>query len=132
VRVMQGFGKFVPLESNPAFIYDQVRAKADRDNEVAGAQPVARSIQDMQLPVTANGQGDKENGDASHEEDLPSPAPKKMEQPERAPSQQSSNFDLKSHPNAEDDADTQYRNSPQRASVRVKAPPGGRSSGGFW
>ena len=32
---------------------------------------MARSIQDMQLPVTANGQGDKENGDASHEEDLP-------------------------------------------------------------
>jgi len=131
VRVMQGFGKFVPLESNAAYIYDRVRAKADRDNEVAGAQPVARSNEDMQLPVTANG-GDKENGDASHEEDLPSPAPKKLEQPERAPSQQSSNFDLKSHPNAEDDADAQYRNSPQRASVRVKAPPGGRSSGGFW
>jgi len=137
VRVMQGFGKFVALEPSPQFVYDQVRAKAEADADLASAQPVSRSGADMELPasVTNGSNGTKESnggsGDGSSE-DIPSPAPRKSDQPERAPSQQSSNFDLKDHPNAPDDSDSQYRNSPQRASVRVRAPPGGRSSGGFW
>lgn len=130
VRVMQGFGKFVPLLPNAPFIYDKVRAKAEADMDLASAQPVSRSTADMELPLNGNGDSCKENGDSS--EGIPSPAPKKSDQAERAPSQQSSNFDLRSHPNAPDDSDEQYRNSPQRASVRVRAPPGGRSSGGFW
>jgi len=139
VRVMQGFGKFVPLAPNPSFVYDKVRAKEAGELDLARAQPVARSGVDMEIPAGAatngkahhdestNGSGDGADGDG-----IPTPTPKKSDQPERAPSQQSSNFDLRSHPNAPDDIDEQFRNSPQRASVRVRAPPGGRSSGGFW
>jgi len=61
--------------------------------------------------------------------DIPPSSPPKSEQPERAPSQLESSFDLKNHPNPEED-DT--RRTPARASVRVRAPPGGQSSGGFW
>jgi hypothetical protein len=75
------------------------------------------------------------SGDHVPLDEIPSPEPKKSDQPERAPSQQKSSFDLKSHPNNEPhpiDSPVGVRNSPKRASVRVRAPPGGRSSGGFW
>ena len=72
------------------------------------------------------GLNDIANGGAG---DIPAPSPPKSEQPERAPSQLESSFDLKNHPNPEED-DT--RRTPGRASVRVRAPPGGQSSGGFW
>ena len=42
-------------------------------------------------------------------------------------SQQESNFDLKSHPNGEQNLPAQTR----ATSVRIRAPPGGQSSG-FW
>ena len=132
VRVMQGFGKFVPLPPNAPFVYDKVRSNAEV--ELAGAQPVVRSEDDMAIPAT-NGKAAQESngsGDSQGDDEIPPPTPKKSEQAERAPSQQSSNFDLRSHPNAPDAMDDQYRSSPQRASVKVRAPPGGKSSGGFW
>jgi len=61
--------------------------------------------------------------------EIPPPSPPKKEQPEKAPSQHESSFDLKDHPNPENE---DVRRTPGRSSVRVRAPPGGQSSGSFW
>ena len=65
------------------------------------------------------------NGNSA--EEMPPPTPTKSGKAEKAPSQQESNFDLRSHPNGDESLPAQ-----PKASVRVRAPPGGRSSGGFW
>ena len=129
IRVMQGFGRFLPVEPYAPFVYDQVRAK-----EMSDAEPMAvdRSAADME--VMTNGGG---NGGAG---DIPPPTPPKTDQAVPAPSQQLSSVDLTSHPNPDAPAAAAVevstpvttRQSPTRSSVRVRAPPGGRSSGGFW
>jgi hypothetical protein len=58
---------------------------------------------------------------------MPPPTPTKSDKAEKATSQQESNFDLKSHPNGEQNMPAQTR----ATSVRIRAPPGGQSSG-FW
>ena len=60
--------------------------------------------------------------------DIPPPTPPKKDQAEKAPSQHESSFNLNDHPNT---PDFDERRTPARASVRVRAPPGGQSSG-FW
>ncbi len=59
-------------------------------------------------------------------EEIPPPEPVEEERPT---SQHRSNFDLNSHPDTPDF--DEVRASPSRSSVRVRAPPGGKSSG-FW
>jgi hypothetical protein len=61
--------------------------------------------------------------------DIPPPTPTKSNQAEKAPSQHESSFDLRDHPNT---PDFDERRTPGRSSVRVRAPPGGQSSGSFW
>ena len=130
IRCMQGFGRFIPLSPFASHIFEKIRARQEDSGSLSTVQPVIRSDADMEI---LKGQT---NGNGNHKEidEIPSPERKKSEQAERAPSQQSSNFDLKDHPTTEPH---QFdvpgmRNSPQRASVRVRAPPGGNSSGGFW
>ena len=72
------------------------------------------------LQVTLASKGDST-------EDIPPPTPTKSGKAEKASSQQESNFDLRSHPNGEQ----QDLPAQPKASVRVRAPPGGQSSG-FW
>ena len=72
----------------------------------------------LQINVASNG---------NSAEEMPPPTPTKSDKPEKATSQQESNFDLKSHPNGEQNLPAQTR----ATSVRVRAPPGGQSSG-FW
>ena len=130
VRVMQGFGRFIPVSPFAPHIYEKIRARQEESISLSGVQPVIRSEADMEIPskLSTNGSGDHNAHDG-----IPSPERKKSEQPERAPSQQTSSFDLKDHPNSDPHPiDSPMRNSPQRASVRVRAPPGGNSQGGFW
>ena len=131
VRVMQGFGRFIPLSPFASHVYEKVRARQECSTSLAMVQPVIRSEADMEIakPITNGNSGNHEEADG-----IPSPERKKSEQAERAPSQQNSSFDLKDHPNNEPHPidDAAIRNSPRRASVRVRAPPGGQSSGGFW
>lgn len=130
IRCMQGFGRFIPLSPFASHIFEKVRARQDASASLSIVQPVIRSEADMEILKRET------NGNGNHKEidEIPSPERKKSEQAERAPSQQSSSFDLKDHPKTEPH---QFdvpgvRNSPQRASVRVRAPPGGNSAGGFW
>lgn len=116
IRVMTGFGKFVPLEPHAPFVYDKVRAKEEAD--AMPRRGVVRTEEDM----ATNGDG----------EDLPRPSPPPSNVAEPAQSQQQSNFDLRSHPNGPDESASAARAGSARASVRVRAPPGGKSSGGFW
>lgn len=116
IRVMQGFGRFLPLKPFSAFVYDKVRAKEEAD-----AMPrVERSLNDMEISTNGNGAGG----------DIPPPTPPKVNYAVPSPSQHESHFDLRSHPNTPD-VDVS-RASPTRSSVRVRAPPGGKSHGSFW
>jgi hypothetical protein len=115
------------------YIFEKVQARQEESISLNVVQPVIRSEADMVIPLKLVSNGG--SGDHVPLDEIPSPEPKKSDQPERAPSQQKSSFDLKSHPNNEPhpiDSPVGVRNSPKRASVRVRAPPGGRSSGGFW
>ncbi len=113
LRVMQGYGKFIALPPYGAHVYEKVRAK---EAEMRSATAVIRSSSES-LPSNGNSV-----------EAVPPPTPVKSDKAEKAASQQESSFDLKSHPNGNGD-----HQAPQaKASVRVRAPPGGRSSGGFW
>jgi len=109
LRVMQGFGKFLPLPTFAPHVYEKVRA---REAEARSASAVIRTES-------------KSSTNGNSVEDIPPPTPTKSTQAAKAPSQQSSHFDLKAHPTGE----------PQpaipKASVKVRAPPGGLSSG-FW
>lgn len=133
IRVMQGFGRFLPLAPFSPHIFEKVHARKEDSINLSLVQPVIRSEADMEIPskMASNGA----SGDHETENEIPSPEPKKSDKAEKAPSQQTSSFDLKQHPNNEPhpiDSPVGVRNSPQRASVKVRAPPGGRSSGGFW
>lgn len=114
VRVMQGFGSYIPLPPFCKFIYDQVREK-----EMSDAEPRAVTRSPQPDPIS--------NGNSS----IPPPTPPNSSQPQRAPSQHTSSVDLTSHPLPPEENNA-IRGSPQRSSVRVRAPPGGRSSGSFW
>ena len=129
VRVMQGFGRFIPLSPFAPSIFEKVRSRQEESISLSVVQPVIRSDADMEIakPASTNGTHSSET------DDIPSPERKKSEQPERAPSQQNSSIDMRDHPNSEPHPiDSPARNSPKRASIRVRAPPGGTSSGGFW
>ncbi len=125
IRVMQGFGNFLPVAPHAAFVYDKVQEKEMSD---AAPRAVERNESDMEV-MTNGGPGG----------DIPPPTPPKTDQAVPAPSQQISHVDLTAHP----DPDTtpsavaaasaaSAGESPTRSSVRVRAPPGGKSSGGFW
>ena len=71
-----------------------------------------------EIPLSSNG---------NSVEEMPPPTPTKPAQAEKAKSQQRSQFDLRSHPNGD-----QALPEPKVTSVKIKNPPGGRSSGAFW
>ena len=109
-RPMQGFGLYRELEPFNADLYDKIREQ----KENMPVRAVKRTPVD--LPV-ANG---------ATPEEMPPPEPADDEKPS---DQQRSSVDLTSHPDTPD-FDTS-RASSARSSVRVRAPPGGASSG-FW
>lgn len=111
LRVMQGFGKFLPMAPFAPHVYEKVRAK---EAEARSTTAVIRA----EINVASNG---------NSAEEMPPPTPTKSDKAEKATSQQESNFDLKSHPNGEQNMPAQTR----ATSVRIRAPPGGQSSG-FW
>ena len=108
-RPMTGYGQYQPLPPYTPYMYDKIREK----NEKAKIEPVARSEQDM---ATINGI-----------ENIPPPTPEALICPNN---QQRSSVDLNSHPQTPDFDSASH--SPGRSSVRVRAPPGGNTSGGFW
>ena len=112
LRVMQGFGKFLPMPVFAPHVYEKVRAK---EAEARSTSAVIRT----ELSMSPNGN--------SADESMPPPTPTKPTQAEKAKSQQETQFDLRSHPNGD-----QGLPPPKATSVRVRAPPGGRSSGAFW
>jgi len=114
-RPMTGYGQFQPLPPFAPHVYDQLREKKN----VNTVSPVARTAEDM---VTTNGT-----------EDIP---PESPEEENKVTNQQRSSVDMTAHPQTPDFDD--FRNSPSRNSVsqqsgqiRVRAPPGGQSTG-FW
>merc|ERR1719510_1727656 len=111
LRVMQGFGKFLPMSAFAPHVYEKVRA-----NE-AKARATSAVIR-AEIPSSSNG---------NSVEEMPPPTPTKPAQAEKAPSQQRSQFDLLSHPNGD-----QALPEPKVTSVKVRQAPGGRSSGAFW
>jgi len=109
-RPMQGFGLYRELEPFNHDLYDRIRLQKE-------SMPV-RAVQrtPMDLPMT--------NGASSDE--MPPPEPEDDDKPS---DQQRSSVDLTSHPDTPDFETS--RASSARSSVRVRAPPGGASSG-FW
>jgi len=116
-RPMTGYGQFVPLPPFPPLLYDKMREKKECGSVVA----VPRSEEDM---ATTNG----------IDQDIPPEVP---EEESKVANQHRSSVDMTSHPQTPDF--DEVRNSPSRNSVssqqssitRVRAPPGGQSSG-FW
>lgn len=108
-RPMTGYGQYQPLPPFAPFIYEKIKQKRE-DGKV---EPVERSEQDM---ATINGF-----------QNIPSPT---KEAPVCPNNQQRSSVDLNSHPDTPDFEE--MNNSPSRSCVRVRAPPGGTTSGGFW
>jgi len=115
---MTGYGQFVPLPPFPPLLYDKMREKKESGSEV---RAVPRSEEDM---ATTNG----------IDQDIP---PEVAEEESKVANQHRSSVDMTSHPQTPDF--DEVRNSPSRNSVssqqssitRVRAPPGGQSSG-FW
>lgn len=119
MRCMQGFGNYLPLAPFAPYVYDKVARREEAAKDEANGV-VERTENDMAIV----------NGG-----DIPPLEPVKPDQPEASPSQHISNLSLGDHPNPPDIAagdNVGVRASPARSSVRVRAPPGGRSSGGFW
>jgi len=108
-RPMTGYGQFQPLPPFAPTVYDKVKAK----KEIGSVRPVARSAEDM---VTTNG----------IDQEIPPEVP---EEKNEVANQHRSSVDMTSHPQTPDF--DEVRNSPSRSSVRVRAPPGGHTSG-FW
>jgi len=114
---MTGYGQFVPLPPFPPLLYDKMREK----KESGSVRPVPRSEEDM---ATTNG----------IDQDIPPEVP---DEESKVANQHRSSVDMTSHPQTPDF--DEVRNSPSRNSVssqqssisRVRAPPGGQSSG-FW
>ena len=79
--------------------------------------PVVRSEEDMETTTMTNG-----------DDSIPPPTP--VEDDQKPANQHRSSVDLNSHPETPD-FDKTPRNSPRRSSIRIKAPPGGKSAG-FW
>jgi len=112
-RPMTGFGQYQPLPPFPPHLYDQLKEKRDAKS----VKPVERSTEDMATVTVTNGA-----------DDIPPETP--IEEEQKPVNQHKSSVDLNSHPDTPDFEPTP-RNSPSRNSVRVRAPPGGKSAG-FW
>ena len=110
LKAVHGFGRYLPLAPYPIHVYDKIKSRP-----VLEYHPVIRNEDDLKV-----------NGG-----DIPPPAPAKSIQPEKAPSQQISSIDLKSHPNSPDPPPVMTRTK-HRSSIKIRNPPGGRSSGSFW
>ena len=108
-RPMTGYGQYQPLPPFAPYMYHKIQQKNEKDK----IEPVARSEQDM---ATTNGI-----------EHIPPPTPEDDVCPNN---QHRSSVDLNSHPQTPDF--DEVSNSPSRSSVRVRAPPGGSTSGAFW
>lgn len=135
VRVMQGFGKHVPLSNFTPYVYEAVKARSAARDAVS---PVARSEADM---AVTNGLHAAASGG-----EIPGPPEAIPTDAQPAASQHASHFDVAGdHPNPPDAAEPMslppvntsvdnfgVRSSPLRSSVRVRAPPGGSTSGSFW
>merc|ERR1712008_113722 len=108
LKVLQGYGRFLPLSPYPSHVYEKIKA---REDSMFNFHPVERK-----------------------DEEIPPPAPAISFQPEKAASQHISNIDLKLHPN-EDEAEPVVHvlaRHKHRSSIRIKNPPGGQTSGSFW
>ena len=112
VKAVQGFGRYLPLSPYPIHVYEKIKS---RSSSLLEYHPVIRNEEDLEV-----------NGG-----DIPPPATAKSVQPEKAPSQQISSIDLKSHPNSPDPPPVMTRTK-HRSSIKIKNPPGGRTSGSFW
>ena len=112
IKAVQGFGRYVPLSPYPIHVYDKIKSRS-----LLEYHPVIRNEDDLKV-----------NGG-----DIPPPATAKSVQPEKAPSQQISSIgtDLKLHPNSPDPPPIMTRTK-HRSSIKIKNPPGGRTSGSFW
>lgn len=113
-RPMTGYGQFQACPPFAPHVYDKVRAQCATDSVC----PVARTAEDM---LTTNG----------IQECIPPSVP---EEENKVANQHRSSVDMTQHPQTPDF--DEVRNSPSRNSVssqqsRVRAPPGGMSSG-FW
>ena len=116
LKVLQGYGRFLPLSPYPAHVYEKIKA---REDSMFNFHPVERKDEEILI-----------NGD------IPPPAPAISFQPEKAASQHISSIDLKLHPN-EDEAEAEpvvhvLARHKHRSSIRIRNPPGGQTSGSFW
>ena len=112
-RPMTGYGQYQPLPPFTPYLYDKLKER----KHASIIQPVTRSDQDMTTTAVTNG-----------DNSIPPPTP--VEDEPKQNNHQVSSVDFNSHPETPD-IDETPRNSPNRSSVRIRAPPGGKSSG-FW
>ena len=110
-RPMQGFGLYRELEPFPPLLYDKMQYK----------------VENQRVHAVVRDEADMPHVNGTTAEDIPPATPEEAE--EKPVNQHRSSLDLNAHPHTPDfDA---VRSSPSRSSVRVRAPPGGVSSG-FW
>merc|ERR1712013_336092 len=108
-RPMTGYGQFQALPPFAPYLYDKIQ-----ENKEAGKiEPVIRNEEDM--------------SDYNGFETIPPSTP---EDKTYSNNQQRSSVDLNSPPQSPDF--DEVNKSPSKSCVRVRAPPGGMTSGGFW
>jgi len=112
-RPMTGFGEYLPLPPFSPHVYDKLNEK--RSAALSRARPVTRTEEDM--AVVTNGE-DAVPPEVTDTEDA------------RPANQQVSSIEHDQHPDPGPDFEA-VRNSPSRSSVRVRMPPGGKTTG-FW
>ena len=112
-RPMTGFGEYLPLPPFSPHVYDKLNEK--RSVALSRARPVARTEEDMAVMT---------NGEAA----VP---PEVIDTEDARPANQHvSSIEHDQHPDPGPDFEA-VRNSPSRSSVRVRMPPGGKTTG-FW
>lgn len=122
VRVVQGHGRFVDMLPNPPFVYDKETAK-----KLAEETSIANLVLDDNQP---SGRASSRASTINEEEELKPTLPNsEVTTPScrgpRAEGQrnlQDSTFSISEELNG----------GPEKACIRVRQPPGGKSSGGFW
>ena len=112
LKVVQGLGRYIPTNAYSPYVYDQVRrAEEARDAREVG---VHRTEEDMYIDVNSK---------------MPELIPTSCDKCPKKSSMQDTSFELDGHPKEQTKAESVNRpNIDSKPQIRVRAPPGGKSS----
>ena len=125
LKVVQGMGRYIPTGAYSPYIYDQVHQAEEARN--AREVGIHRTPEDLLIDENSK----MPELIPTSDEAVESPRKKSIELKER---QENTSFELDGHPKEQPGKEEEPTNRPHidsKPQIRVRAPPGGKSSG-FW